>query len=125
MYYFSDVEPPYFLLVAGLLAGMASGVAFETTLKQLVREWAKNRSTRTLMNLQGTQLLVPFIGISAGVCVFLAAGLEIFGFPFPLSYIISLPLTVLISWLIWSQLGKLLIQLDRGGSQALDLDSIN
>ena len=123
MYYYS--EPPYFLLVAGLLVGMACGSAFDTTLKQLVREWAKNRSTRTLMNLQGTQLLVPFLGIAAGVCVFLAAGLEIFGFPFPLSYVISLPLTVLSSWLIWYQLGKLLVQLDRGGSQALDLDSIN
>lgn len=123
MYYYS--EPPYFLLVAGLLVGMACGSAFDTTLKQLVREWAKNRSTRTLMNLQGTQLFVPFLGIAAGVCVFLAAGLEIFGFPFPLSYVISLPLTVLSSWLIWYQLGKLLVQLDRGGSQALDLDSIN
>ncbi|MBW4679619.1 MAG: hypothetical protein KME19_05835 [Microcoleus vaginatus WJT46-NPBG5] len=123
MYYYS--EPPYFLLVAGLLVGMACGSAFDTTLKQLVREWAKNRSTRTLMNLQGTQLFVPFLGIGAGVCVFLAAGLEIFGFPFPLSYVISLPLTVLSSWLIWYQLGKLLVQLDRGGSQALDLDSIN
>ncbi|MBD2043015.1 hypothetical protein [Microcoleus sp. FACHB-672] len=123
MYYYS--EPPYFLLVAGLLVGMACGSAFDTTLKQLVREWAKNRSTRTLMNLQGTQLFVPFLGIAVGVCVFLAAGLEIFGFPFPVSYVISLPLTVLSSWLIWYQLGKLLVQLDRGGSQALDLDSIN
>ena len=70
MYYFS--EPPYFLLVAGLLAGLACGSAFDTTLKQLVREWAKNRSTRTLMNLQGAQLFVPFLGISAGICVFLA-----------------------------------------------------
>ena len=53
MYYFP--EPPYFLMSAGLLAGMASGVAFEATLKQAVQQWSKNRSTRTLANLQGLQ----------------------------------------------------------------------
>lgn len=120
---YSIPEPPYFLLIAGLLAGITSGAAFEATLKYLVQEWYQNRSTRTLANLQGMQLFVPFLGISGGVCVFLASGLEIFGFPTRLSYEISLPLTVLISWLVWSQLGKILIQLERGGSQALDLDS--
>jgi len=49
VYYFP--EPPYFLMSAGLLAGMASGVAFEATLKQAVQQWSKNRSTRTLANL--------------------------------------------------------------------------
>ena len=123
MYYF-PADPPYFLLLAGLLAGMASGVAFETTLKNLVREWSKNRSTRTLANLKGTQLFVPFLGISCGICVFLGSGLEVFGLPSKLSYALSLPMTVLIGWLVWYQLGQVLIQLERGGSQALDLDSL-
>ncbi|HEY9798278.1 MAG TPA: hypothetical protein V6D30_21780 [Leptolyngbyaceae cyanobacterium] len=116
-------EPPYFLLVAGLFAGMTSGVAFEATLKQKVQEWSKHRSTRTLAQMKGFQLLVPFLGIAAGICVFLAAGLEIFGFPSWLSYFISLPLTVLIAFLVWSQLARLLAQLERGGSKALDLDA--
>lgn len=116
-------EPPYFLLVAGLFAGMTSGVAFEATLKQKVQEWSRNRSTRTLAQMKGFQLLVPFLGIAAGICVFLAAGLEVFGFPSWLSYSVSLPLTVLIAFLVWSQLAKLLAQLERGGSKALDLDA--
>jgi uncharacterized protein (DUF2062 family) len=123
VYYF-PADPPYFLLFAGLLAGIASGVAFETTLKNLVREWSKNRSTRTLANLKGTQLFVPFLGISAGICIFLGSGLEVFGLPSKLSYALSLPMTVLIGWLVWYQLGQVLIQLERGGSQALDLDSL-
>jgi membrane protein implicated in regulation of membrane protease activity len=73
--------------------------------------------------MKGIQLLVPFLGIAAGICVFLAAGLEVFGFPWWLSYSISLPLTLLIATLVWSQLGKLLAQLERGGSKALDLDA--
>ncbi|HEY9299355.1 MAG TPA: hypothetical protein VIQ31_23945, partial [Phormidium sp.] len=121
VYYFP--EPPYFLMSAGLLAGIASGVAFEATLKQSVQLWSKNRSTSTLANLQGLPLQMPFLGMAGGICVFLASGMEIFGFPKLLSYALALPLTLLTGWLVWTQLGKLLIELERGGSQALDLDS--
>ena len=120
---YSIPEPPYFLLFVGLFASITSGLAFESTLKQQVQEWAKNRSTRTIAQMQGVQLFFPFIGITIGICLFLAAGLEIFGFPTWLSYAVSFPLTILISYLIWSQLGQLLLQLERGGSKALDLDS--
>ncbi|MBW4648382.1 MAG: hypothetical protein KME06_06735 [Kastovskya adunca ATA6-11-RM4] len=122
---FTFPEPPYFLLVVGLFFGLASGVAFEATLKQQVQEWVKSRSTRTLAQMQGVQLLVPFVGIVLGISIFLVAGLEIFGFPMWLSYALSLPMTILIAVLVWSQLGQLLLQLEQGGSKALDLDSFN
>ncbi len=120
---YSIPDPPYVLLVAGLFFSLTSGVAFESVLKQSVRDWSQNRSTRTLANLQGLQLFLPFLGISLGICIFLSSGMEIFGFTAQLAYAIALPVTVFIGWLIWSQLGKILIQLERGGSQALDLDS--
>ena len=118
-------QPPYFLLIFGLFAGITSGAAFEATLKQKVQEWSKNRSTRTLAQMKGVQLVMPFIGIAAGICVFLAAGLEIFGFPSWLSYSVSIPLTLFIAILVWSQLSKLLSQLERGGSRSLDLDAMD
>lgn len=118
-------QPPYFLLLAGLFAGLTSGLAFEASLKQLTQEWAKSRSTRTLAHLQGVQLQLPFLGICIGICVFLGSGLEIFGFPTNLSYLIATPLTVLIALLVWSQLSKLLVQLERGGSRAIDLDFLS
>ncbi|NJR49864.1 MAG: hypothetical protein HC780_10165 [Leptolyngbyaceae cyanobacterium CSU_1_3] len=121
MYYFPD--PPYFLLAAGLFISLASGLAFDSVLKQSVQEWSKNRSTRSLANMRGVQLLTPFVGIAIGACVFLCAGMEIFGFPGKLAYAIALPMTIFISWLVWWQLGKTLAELDRGGSAALDLDS--
>ncbi|HIK29630.1 MAG: hypothetical protein N3E45_16040 [Oscillatoriaceae bacterium SKW80] len=124
MYYF-PIDPPYFLLLAGLLAGVTSGIAFEATLKQFIKNCSQNRSTLNLAKTQNTQLLIPFLGISAGVCIFLSSGLQIFGFPPFLAYTISLPLTVLIGWLIWYQLGVLFAQLERGGSRALDLDSFS
>jgi uncharacterized protein (DUF2062 family) len=116
-------DPPYFLLIAGLLASITSGLAFESTLKQSVNEWARNRSTQTLANVQGFSLLLPFLGMCAGVCVFLASGVQIFGFPNSFAYALALPLTLLTALLVWSQLGKILIQLEKGGSKALDLDS--
>jgi hypothetical protein len=115
-------EPPYFLLLASLLACLASGAAFQAVLKQSVRDWQKNRSTRTLENLRGMQLFLPFAGIAAGSIVFLAAGVEIFGLPTKFAYAMSIPMTLLVGWLVWTQLGKILTQLQEGGSQALDLD---
>ncbi|MEX0268774.1 hypothetical protein AB3R30_06520 [Leptolyngbyaceae cyanobacterium UHCC 1019] len=120
---YSFPEPPYFLLIAGLLVSFASGAAFNAVLKQSVHRWSKSRSSDDLKRLRGLQLLLPFLGIAAGVCVFLSSGMEIFGFPANLAYAIALPLTILIAWLIWFQLGKILIQLQEGGSKALDLDS--
>lgn len=121
MYSFPD--PPYFLLFAGLFVGMTCGVAFEAILKQKVQEWSKNRSTRTLAQMKGFQLLIPFLGIAAGICVFLSAGLEVFGLPAVLSYFASISMTIFTAFLVWSQLGKLLLQLERGGSKAIDLDA--
>lgn len=119
MYY----DPPYFLLIAGLLTGFTSGLAFEATLKQAVSAWARNRSTQTLAKVQGFSLLLPFLGICVGTCIFLASGVQIFGLPADFAYVLSFPLTLLTGLLVWWQLGKNLVQLEQGGSKALDLDS--
>jgi hypothetical protein len=121
IYYFSS-NPPYFLFGAALLAGLLCGKTFEFNLRQLVQEWATNRSTRTLLNLRGTPIKLPYLGIVLSIAVFLAAGLEIFGFPPIIAYPLSIVVTLLISFLVWRQLGLLLVELERGGSAAMDLD---
>jgi hypothetical protein len=120
VYYYSA---PIVLLVAGLFASLTSGLAFDATLRSSIREWSKHKSTRTLAQARGLALLVPFLGICGGVSFFLAAGLQIFGFPSVLALGIALPLTVLSGGLVWFQLGRVLQQLEQGGSAALDLDS--
>lgn len=120
-YFYS--QPPYLLLVAGLLASIASGLAFEAVLKQSVKEWSENRSTRSLAKMRGMSLFIPFLGMAGGAFFFLSAGVEIFGIPTKFAYGVSLPLTIGTAWLVWWQLGKILTQLERGGSAALDLDS--
>jgi hypothetical protein len=117
-------EPPYFLLIAGLLAGLASGRAFEITLREAIKEWSQTKSTRTLQQLQGVSLGVPFLGICGGVCIFLASGLSIYGIPSQFSYLVAIPLTVGTGALVWTQLRKLLLTLQQGGSRAIDLDAL-
>ena len=121
MYYLPS--PPYFLIVFGLFAGIASGLAFEATLKLKVKEWSQKPSDSAKKGVKPWELFLPFLGICAGICVCLASGLEIFNILRWITYAIALPLTILVGNLIWSQLGKLLLQLQQGGSQALDLDS--
>jgi hypothetical protein len=123
MYYYYLPEPPYFLLIFGLLAGVTCGLAFEATLKQNLKQWTKKPTNQAIEQVQGFNLQFPFLGICLGICVFLSAGLEIFIFDRWLAYAISLPLTIFIAGLVWKQLGILLQQLQRGGSKAIDLDS--
>lgn len=122
MYYYYFPEPPYFLLIFGLFVGITCGLSFEATLKQKVNEWSKNSSNKTLDQLEGLSLKLPFWGICLGICIFLASGFEIFSFNRWLSYGMSLPLTIFMGGLVWKQLGEVLKQLQEGGSKALDLD---
>ena len=122
MYYFSQ-DPPYFILFAGLFAGIACGAAFNGILRQNVNEWKIDRTNIRLEDSDGINLRLPFLGICVGIIFFLSAGLEIFGFPTALAYGISLPMTLFVAVLLWFQLKVVFKQLDRGGSPARDLDS--
>ncbi|MEY2978991.1 MAG: hypothetical protein ACO3NK_18680 [Prochlorotrichaceae cyanobacterium] len=122
MYYYPP--PPYFLLLVGLFAGITSGFAFSQTLKGLVSQWKINPAQFPLTTIRGLSLLVPFLGICAGICFFLSAGVQIFGFSAKGGYAISIPLTIFTGKLVWWQLGKVLDQLQTGGSAALDLDTL-
>ena len=123
MYYY--LEPPYFLLVFSLFIGITCGLAFQTALKQKVMQWTKTKkaSTQIQTNLNTSDIYVPFLGICVGICMFIASGLGIFSIDPWIAYGISLPTTIFIASLIWYQLTDMLIMLEKGGSQALDLDS--
>ncbi len=123
MYYYLIPQPPYLLLVVGLLTGITSGLAFEATLKKELKIWSTHRAERKATDIQNPNLLFPFLGICIGVCVFLASGLNIFSLGSWLAYSFSIPVTIIIAGLIWRQLSSLLRQLQRGGSKAIDLDS--
>jgi hypothetical protein len=119
-YYYS--EPPYLLLSFGLIAAILSGLAFQTSLKELLVDWQADRS-QNLLKMRDWRLLTPFLGMAGGSIFFLAAGVQIFGLPATIAYGIAVPMTVLIGGLVWWQLGKIMEQIEEGGSAALDLDN--
>lgn len=123
MYYFPQ-QPPYILLVVGLFAAITSGSALAGTLKLIVQKWQSDGAETSGSRLSTKQLSVPFLGITAGVCLFLCSGFEIFGFPPLLAYAVGVPVTLLTCLLVWLQLGSMLSYVERQGMQALDLDSL-
>jgi hypothetical protein len=123
MYYYPQ-NPPYVLLVVGLFAALASGSALAGTLKLIVQKWQNDGAETSNSRIAVRQLSVPFLGITAGVGLFLCSGFEIFGFPPLLACAVGIPVTILTSLLIWFQLGSMLAFVERQGMQALDLDSL-
>ncbi|MEH2245793.1 hypothetical protein [Nostoc sp.] len=124
MYYF-PVQPPYFLLLVGFLTALTSGLALSGTLKVIVQKWPSERTENTKPRSSLKQLLVPFIGITGGTCLFLSSGLEIFGFPSSLALGVGLPISLFTCLLVWLQLGSMMTFIEREGMQSLDLDSMS
>jgi len=123
MYYF-PLQPPYFLLLVGFLTALTSGLALSGTLKVIVQKWPSERTENTKPRSSLKQLLVPFIGITGGTCLFLSSGLEIFGFPSSLALGVGLPISLFTCLLVWLQLGSMMTFIEREGMQSLDLDSM-
>ena len=124
MYYF-PLQPPYFLLLIGFLTALTSGLALSGTLKVIVQNWPSERAENTQPRSSLKQLLVPFIGITGGTCLFMSSGLEIFGFPSSLALGVGLPISLFTCLLVWLQLGSMMTFIEREGMQSLDLDSFS
>lgn len=116
-------QPPYVLMVAGFLAAIASGAAFGATLQQSTQLWAKARDGQSLLAIRSLSLKLPYFAICVGICVFLASGIQFFGFPANIAYGLGTVLTAMMALLVWRQLGVILLQIEQGGSKALDLDA--
>lgn len=115
-------EPPIILIVFGIFAGVTSGVAFEAGLKRTAVAWRQGRRDQKLEDMLGTDLIVPYLGICAGSCIFLAASLEIFSAARWQAFLVSAPVVGLCGRLVWVQMGKLMLEIQKGGSAAVDLD---
>ncbi len=76
-----------------------------------------------MLELKSASIKVPYLGMTISIAVFMSTGLEVFGFPTLFGYIVAIPITLGIALLVWRQLGQMLVELEKGGSAALDLDS--
>jgi hypothetical protein len=125
MYYSSPLQPPYLLLVFGLLIALTSGLALAGTLKLIAEKWQSKNAPNSSQKGLNNQLQLPFLGITAGVGLFLCSGFEIFGFPPLLSYGMGIPLTIFTCLFVWLQLKSMLVYVEQRGIKSLDLDSFS
>jgi hypothetical protein len=116
-------QPPYLLLIAGLLISLTSGIALANLIKQIVKDWSVNKSTSNVARMR-KPLPIPYIGIALGACIFLSSCLEVFSFSKKFAYGFSFPLTAGTALLVWFQLSNILDKMERGGLQQQDLESL-
>ena len=123
MYYYP--QPPFLLCLLGLFIGVTCGLAFQAMLKQKLAKWSKDSVGQNLGQLNDRALQTTYLGICLGVWIFLAGGLKLFSINSIVAIGLSLPLTILATALMWTQLIQVLMELQEGGSKALDLDVFN
>lgn len=104
----SRPEPPYILLVAGLLIILTCMLPLTVMIRQRMKYWSENLSPDTLSSEGKLQLILPFLGTVAGVCLVLIAALEVLGLPVLPALFLSLLFTLLSGYFAWLQLGKML-----------------
>lgn len=101
-----STHPPYFLLFVGLFISFTSGTALIAILKQL-GYWFEKYSPSQISPFQRLNLLLPFLGMFSGFCLFLGSSLQVFGLSAPLSWLLALLLTVLAGSRVWWKLGRI------------------
>jgi dolichyl-phosphate-mannose--protein O-mannosyl transferase len=121
MYYLP--QPAFLIPLLGLFIAVTCGLAFKALIQQRVYQWTRNPKILNSYKLEGSDLNITYWGICLGILIFLGGGLQIFGFGYLPAYGTSLLMTIAVSGLIWKQFGEVLLQLQEGGSKALDLDS--
>ncbi|MEM9216672.1 MAG: hypothetical protein AAGD25_20275 [Cyanobacteria bacterium P01_F01_bin.150] len=119
--FYADI--PYGLMIGGFLLSVKCGFAFSEILKKSTRKWSSNRANMSLNEVRDMTLLIPFVGICIGICLFLGSGIQIFAFSAQFSYAVSVPVTFFVGIAMWYQLGQVLDQIQKGGSRALDIDA--
>ncbi|MBW4600897.1 MAG: hypothetical protein KME29_15180 [Calothrix sp. FI2-JRJ7] len=106
LYRFS--QPPYFLLLIGLLISFSCVLPFILILRQLIQYWSKYHSQEAFTRWRKLQVLTPYIGTLVGVCIALASALEILGLATFASYLVALLVISVVGFLVWLQIGRIL-----------------
>lgn len=120
--YYNPLQAPYFLFVLGLFIAITCGAAFSETLKLILQKWQQLTNKKQEASLSTRNCLLPFLGVSSGLGLFLCSGLAIFGFPSMLACAIGIPITFFTSLLVWKQLKSMMLYAEQKGMISFDLD---
>jgi hypothetical protein len=121
---FEIPDPPYSLICTAVICGLICGKAFEVSIRQKTKEWFQGQSTQPLSKVYEVRLFIPYLGICFWSWVFVGSTLTVFAVTWVIGFALSTFVILTSGLLVWFQLIKLLKALEKGGSKALEINSL-
>ena len=116
-------QPPYAMAGLGLAISVVCGLTFSRLVQSRLDGWKKDRLS--LLPLGNAETVMSYTGILIGVTLFIGGSLQVFGFASGAAYLSALVLSMLTGGALWSQLERLMAQVEAGNFKAVDFDNFD
>jgi len=116
-------QPPYLLAGLGLAIGVVCGLTFAQLVKDRLQGWKDDRLPLTPLGRVETTM--SYSGIVVGVTLFIGGSLQVFGFASGAALLVALLLSLLTGGALWTQLERLMTQVETGKFKAVDFDNFD
>ena len=116
-------QPPYLLAGLGLAIGVVCGLTFAQLVKDRLQGWKDDRLPLTPLGRFETTM--SYSGIVVGVTLFIGGSLQVFGFASGAALLVALLLSLLTGGALWTQLERLMTQVETGKFKAVDFDNFD
>ena len=116
-------QPPYLLAGLGLAIGVVCGLTFAQLVKDRGQGWKDDRLP--LLPLGRVETTMSYSGIVVGVTLFIGGSLQVFGFASGAALLVALLLSLLTGGALWTQLERLMTQVETGKFKAVDFDNFD
>ena len=116
-------QPPYLLAGLGLAIGVVCGLTFAQLVKDRLQGWKDDRLP--LLPLGRIETTMSYSGIVFGVTLFIGGSLQVFGFASGAALLVALLLSLLTGGALWTQLERLMTQVETGKFKAVDFDNFD
>lgn len=116
-------QPPYLLAGLGLAIGVVCGLTFAQLVKDRLQGWKDDRLP--LLPLGRVETTMSYSGIVVGVTLFIGGSLQVFGFASGAALLVAFLLSLLTGGALWTQLERLMTQVENGKFKAVDFDNFD
>jgi len=116
-------SPPYVLAGMGLAMALLCGLTFSKLVQDRLEAWKQDRLP--LLPLARRETVLPYIGLTIGVTLFIGASLQVFGFAAGAALLVAFLLSLATAGALWVQLARLMQQVEAGNFKAVDFDNFD
>ncbi|BBL86521.1 hypothetical protein PMYN1_Chma716 (chromatophore) [Paulinella micropora] len=116
-------QPPYFLVILGVIIGIICGATFAKQIEYRLNQWKKYNLS--LLPLRTVQLHLSYTGILLGTILFISGSLQIFGLQYDTAFFVGLCLSLVTGGALWVQLEQFMKQVENGEFKVVDFDNFD